>query len=99
LHHALTDGDATGIETNYIADLCAKDWGLWRTSKATIERCLANLAGYALPPDSSRLIEDRLATLWRRIEAAPKTTKWRLRSRVGDRMRWYDEPEEEAQAN
>jgi hypothetical protein len=99
LHHPLTDGDATGIEANYIADLCAKDWGLWRTSKATIERCLANLAGYALPADSSRLIEDRLATLWQRIEAAPKTTKWRLRSRVGDRVRWYDEPEEEAQAN
>jgi hypothetical protein len=30
------------------------------------------------------------------IENAPKTAKWRLRSRVGDRVRWYDEPEENA---
>jgi hypothetical protein len=94
LHHHLSDGDGTGIESDYIAGLCAKDWGLWRTSKATIERCLANLAGYSLPKDSSQRIADRLAALWQRIEAAPKSAKWRLRSRVGDRVRWYDEPEE-----
>jgi hypothetical protein len=99
LHHHLSDGDGTGIESDYIAGLCAKDWGLWRTCKATIERCLANLAAYSLPKDSSRLIADRLASLWQRIEAAPKTTKWRIRSRVGDRVRWYDEPEEETKPN
>jgi hypothetical protein len=94
LHHHLSDGDGTGIESDYIAGLCAKDWGLWRTFKATIERCLANLADYSLPEDSSQRIADRLAALWQRIETAPKSAKWRIRSRVGDRMRWYDEPEE-----
>ena len=34
--------------------------------------------------------------LWTAIENTPKTAKWRLRSRVGDRVRWYDEPEESA---
>ena len=99
LHHDLSDGDGTGIESDYIAGLCAKDWGLWRTCKATIERCSANLAGYSLPEDSSRMIADRLTSLWKRIEAAPKSTKWRMRSRVGDRVRWYDEPEEETKPN
>jgi hypothetical protein len=99
LHHHLSDGDGTGIESDYIAGLCAKDWGLWRTCKATVARCLANLDGYALPKDSAELIADRLASLWQRIEAAPKSTKWRLRSRVGDRVRWYDEPEEETKPN
>jgi hypothetical protein len=60
---------------------------------------LANLAGYSLPKDSSRLIADRLASLWQRIEAAPKSTKWRIRGRIGDRVRWYDEPEEETKPN
>jgi hypothetical protein len=40
------------------------------------------------------LILERLDALWTRIEAAPKTARWRLRSRVGDRVRWYAEPEE-----
>jgi hypothetical protein len=94
LHHDISDGDGTGIEADYIADLCAKDWGLWRTCKATIERCLANLAGYSLPPDASGLIAARLQSLWQKIEEAPKTARWKLRNRVGDRVRWYEEPEE-----
>jgi hypothetical protein len=28
------------------------------------------------------------------MAAAPKTTKWNLRDRVGDRVRWYAEPDE-----
>jgi hypothetical protein len=98
-HHQLSDGDGSGIEADYIAGLCAKDWGLWRTCKATIERCLANLASYSLPEEATRVISDRLRTLWQRIEAAPKTARWKLRSRVGDRVRWYDEPEENVATN
>lgn len=36
----------------------------------------------------------RLTALADAIEAAPKSTKSRLRARVGDRMTWYEEPEE-----
>ena len=28
------------------------------------------------------------------IEAAPKTRGWKMRSRVGERIRWYETPEE-----
>lgn len=95
-HHQVSSGDGSGIEGDFIANLCAKDWGLWRTSKATIERCKSNLAGYDLGPEASGVIQERLDVLWTNIENAPKTAKWRLRSRVGDRVRWYAEPEEHA---
>jgi hypothetical protein len=97
-HHELTAGDAPGIETRLIADLCAHDWGLWRTSKGTIERCRADLAGYDLCHRERAVIDERLAGLWEAIEATPKTSKWRWRARVGERVRWYAEPEEETQA-
>ena len=93
-HHDVDAGDVGSIEAGYLADLCARDWGLWRTAKATIERCKANLSDYSLEPADAFLIVERLDLLWARIEAAPKTARWRLRSRVGDRVRWYDEPEE-----
>ena len=98
-HHPVGNGSGPGIDAGYIAQLCAKDWGLWRTSKATIEKCLAHLGQYSLPDGASPLIAERLEALWERIDAAPKSTRWRLRSRVGDRVRWYDEPEENAVAN
>ena len=98
-HHPLGNGSVSGIEADYVAELCAKDWGLWRTSKATIEKCLANLGEYSLPPDAERIIAESLQALLKRIEAAPKSARWRIRSRVGDRMRWYDQPEENAVSN
>jgi hypothetical protein len=97
-HHEVTSGEGSGIEADFVAALCAKDWGLWRTSKATIEKCEANLAGYALDAAATELITERLTILWRHIDDAPKTARWRLRSRVGDRVRWYEEPEEEQPA-
>ena len=94
--HHMSDGDGSGIEADFIADLCAKDWGLWRTSRATIEKCQANIAGYALADEVTRLISERLETLRKLLDNTPKSTRWRLRSRIGDRMRWYEEPEETA---
>lgn len=88
-HHDLRE-----LDTDYVAALCAKDWGLWRTTKGTVERCVVNIASYDLPADTASTIVDRLKAIWAAIEAAPKTTGWRLRSRVGDRVRWYEEPEE-----
>ncbi len=40
------------------------------------------------------LVNMRLDALWRAIEEAPKPLKWRLRAQVGDRVRWYELPEE-----
>jgi hypothetical protein len=93
-HHEVSRGGGSEIEGDYVGEICAKDWGLWRTAKATIERCKTNLAGYDLDPEEAAVIMGRLDALWGLIEQAPKSAKWRLRSRVGDRVRWYAEPEE-----
>lgn len=94
-HHELREGDSTAIEVDYIASLCAKDWGLWRTTRATVERCVTNVGSYGLEAEVTERITVRLTSLWKRIDEAPKSTKWKLRNRVGDRVRWYEEPEEQ----
>ena len=94
-HHDVGDGAGAQIGAAFIAGLCARDWGLWRTCQLNIERSLANLPGSGLAPDEQQTVAGRLASLKDRIDAEPKSMKWRLRSRAGDRVRWYDEPEEE----
>jgi hypothetical protein len=93
-HHQISTGDGSEIEGDFIADLCAKDWGLWRTCTSTIEQCLSRLPDYGLAPEVSDVIAARLSALLKEIERAPKSSRWKLRSRVGDRVRWYAEPEE-----
>ncbi len=40
------------------------------------------------------MAEPRLERLWDAIESAPKSGRWKMRNRVGDKVRWYEEPEE-----
>ncbi len=92
------DGDADGaaISAGFIAALCASDWGLWRTCQMNIDRLSHNLDDSALDAGERKVVAGRLDALRERIEAEPKGRKWRLRNQVGDRVRWYAEPEEEA---
>jgi hypothetical protein len=93
-HHALCETGGSGIEAPIIAAMCADDWGLWRTCKGTIERSASDLERYEIDAVARDRIAKRLTELWRHIDAAPKSGKWKRRNRLGDRMRWYQEPEE-----
>jgi hypothetical protein len=93
-HHPVADSDSDVINGARIAALCAADWGLWRTCKLNLERTADALPSYAFSVDERELISDRVRRLWNMIEQAPKSSRWRLRERIGDRKRWYQEPEE-----
>ena len=93
-HHDVADQDGDTINASRVAKLCAEDWGLWRTCKLNFDRVRAGLATYDMTPDERAAIEQRLDRLWERIDAEPKSRGWRLRDRIGDRKRWYEEPEE-----
>jgi hypothetical protein len=92
LDHAVeANGIDDAIEATYIARVAAGDWGFYRTLQVNIERLRAMLEELEVDHD---LVKTRLDALWRAIEAEPKPLKWRLRAQVGDRVRWYELPEE-----
>jgi hypothetical protein len=93
-HHDVSDDDAERINSDRVAELCAADWGLWRTTKMNVKRVQESLATSGLDQEGQQLVLGRLDRLWERIEAEPKTTRWRLRSKVGDRKRWWAQPDE-----
>jgi Uncharacterised nucleotidyltransferase len=94
LAHDVGERDADEINGGFIAGLLARDWGLWRTTRGSLETARETLAETALSPAEQALVAERLERLWARVEAEPKSMRWRTRARVGDRVRWYEEPEE-----
>jgi hypothetical protein len=92
--HKLSDEDRSGIKVAYVAERCAGDWGLWRTATANLERARAALPRFELSQTDEALVTSRLDDIRKRIDAEPKTMKWKLRARVGERVQWYEEPEE-----
>jgi hypothetical protein len=86
------------IDTRRFGEVLAADWGWWRTCTGNLEKLPSLLADSpGLAPPLPRF--DPLAQAALLLEVAmlvPKTMKWRLRANVGDRMRWYELPEEVA---
>jgi len=93
-HHMISDHDEDTVNGARVADLLAADWGLWRTTTMNLAKARDATPEYALADDERQRLLDRIAELEAMIEAAPKSTKWKLRDRVGDRKRWYEEPDE-----
>lgn len=94
IDHDVDDHDSEAVNGEYIAELCAADWGLWRTTTLNIERARSGVGEVELDPNQRQVLSERLEVLTARIEAKPKSRRWRMRDRVGDRVRWYQEPEE-----
>jgi hypothetical protein len=94
LSHEVGDHDADAINGRVVAALCAADWGLWRTATLTLERVRDSTASYPFDASEIELVRGRIGALERLIEEEPKSRKWRMRSRIGERKRWYEIPDE-----
>jgi hypothetical protein len=94
LFHDVGDHDDETVNADVVARRLAADWGLWRTTRGNVERLREELAGSGLGDLERAAIDDRLLRLWERVEREPKSLRWRSRAKLGDRTRWYQEPEE-----
>lgn len=83
--HELGEGHGDHIDTTRLAEVVRDDWGLWRTMTKT----LATLKGRG-----EEIAADRAAALLDVLDDAPKSRGFKLRARVGERVRWYELPDE-----
>ena len=85
--------DESGVNCAHIAQMASNDWGLWKTLQMVAERSerfALDLPGFA----AAELVAERLRRLRAKLDSVPKTRRWKLRARVGERKRWYEIPEE-----
>ena len=88
--------DVPALDTDRFAGVLSGDWGWWRTVTANLEKLPAMTADRPelLPPGAARDPLANAAQLLGLARSMPKSMKWKLRSNVGDRVRWYELPEE-----
>jgi hypothetical protein len=98
IDHDLSDRDEPErINAKYIAKLCSQDWGLFRTITLNLERIEGALPTYALTPDQQTLVKGKFDKLRKVIDDEPKSFGWKMRARVGDKVKWYELPEQDAE--
>ncbi len=95
--HALADGtdvaDPDTIDVGRILSLVTSDWGLCHTVERNLGRLEARARDWPMP-SAPLAPAEQARTLLDRIAGAPKTRGWRARARVGERVRWYETPED-----
>jgi hypothetical protein len=86
------------ISTGRFGQVLAGDWGWWRTTTGNLEKLPALLAQNPemIPPRPRFDAAEQAARLLDVAKSVPKSVKWKLRANVGDRVRWYEQPEEVA---
>lgn len=96
LLHALevAEHDEDAINAVRISELTSGDWGLHHTFELNFARLRDGLAEVGLSEPEQATVRARIDALHEAIEQAPKSRGWRMRARIGERKRWYEEPEE-----
>ena len=82
------------IDGDRVAAVAASDWGWWRTMTNSLDHIrgwCATLRGFK---EGSDRITGEIDRLRSRIDEQPKSMRWKVRAKVGERMRWYELPEE-----
>ena len=90
--------DDTGINEVRIGEICGQDWGLWRTVTGTLKQLEDAVAHINATAEERSLVTDRIERLLESMDTAPKSRKWKMRNRIGDRVQWYVLPEEPNEA-
>ncbi|MDA8324487.1 MAG: hypothetical protein M0030_32390 [Actinomycetota bacterium] len=87
---------AAVLDSDRFGQVMASDWGWWRTVTGNLDKLPGlvaehpHLAQPEMPFDPLA----QAATLRRVADEVPKGVRWRARARVGEKMRWYELPEE-----
>ncbi|MHA2143526.1 MAG: hypothetical protein ACXADF_18395 [Candidatus Thorarchaeota archaeon] len=90
----LGQDDSSGIiNVAYIAELCARSWGLHHDVIASIRQTMDFLPSYSLPEGVASDTDRRLKSIEDAILARPKSLKWKLRAILGESVSWRREIE------
>ena len=99
--HPVGDTENETINGKYIASIMSKDWGFYYTSTMNLGKIRKGLERYKdlFTAQDNQNIADRITTLEKMIESAPKSLAWKARAAIGTRVQWYNDVEEVERAD
>ena len=93
--HPLGGIDLETVNTSLITHTLSNDWGFWRTMTGNLKFLDEKLEQYTGLTDQDRaVVHERISDLLQQIETAPKSLRWKVRARIGEKVKWYKDVEE-----
>jgi peroxiredoxin (alkyl hydroperoxide reductase subunit C) len=86
--------DKETLNLDYMADLCSRDWGLYQTLTNGLEKIRQiiedDLAVQCTGMEASEMVR-KLDVIQDSLVSRKKSVRWKARSLMGERMKWYEE--------
>lgn len=83
------------IDGDYLSSVLGRDWGFHYSARANLQGLLAALEDFEqLTPEIKDRVAFRTNALLRVLDDAPKSSRWKMRARMGTRVRWYEDVQE-----
>lgn len=76
--------DPEVIDVEYLTSILGDDWGFWRTALGNLEKLNEHVRPEARP---------KVQKLVDLLKDSPKTIRWKLRARIGERRQWWQDVE------
>jgi hypothetical protein len=90
--HELGSGGREQVDVDYLLKLTSDRWGLYYTAKKNLSMIKEFVATYNVVDDATRAdVIAKVEEISKRAEEEPKTMKWKLRAKVGTRVKWYQD--------
>lgn len=93
--HPIGESDDETINGPIIGRILASEWGFWRTVTGNMEKVEATLEQTEFLEDGDKAdVREKLRLIRKYIGDTPKPLAWKLRSKIGDKIKWYKDVDE-----
>ena len=96
--HQVGDTDKECINQSYIARVLSGDWGFYHTVSLNLAKTKLLLQEYNVPDKDKIDVEAKIQQLLDRMEKEPKSMKFNMRAKVGEKKKWYNDVDETIRA-
>jgi hypothetical protein len=98
LDHEVTDSDKPdAVNGARLAQLCANDWGIYKTFTIVLDKAAVMLDKFDLTPEDKQIVKERMERIRQMMENTPKTMSWKMRAKIGEKKAWYMLPDDMAE--
>jgi hypothetical protein len=97
LEHDIGELESEVINIKYISQLCSGNWGLWKTVTSNLEKTKRLVEKFLKDnPGNIKNVKSKINALNKYLQESKKSLRWKLRAKIGERIKWYHEVEEVA---
>ena len=94
LEHDFGSNDPEKIDLDRIVGLWSKDWGFFHTGTTNLKKIRVFVEDLdIIDAKEKKDVKAKIDLMLQRIEEAPKTLGWKIRAKIGTRVRWYQHVE------